>query len=530
MALRWNELDDGLDSTPCSPRAKSPQQKPMYYSKLIAASDCWEFSGADETDCTQDDGDISTAGDEYHLPPQSHFPGQHRPARTKIRSGRDNKHSGFCPDAAEAAHAGICPLSSTLLAGSADAAGEWKEMQRPSPLTLGQGLRRASDQAKDLIESEMRERVGIRERGAAGRHGSGTRQRGISGDEAASRRRRNSHETEGKDDLIEGVWGLSWGRQNWASALESPIGQQLRAFSQRARGSFFPARCRDDKQRAAESCSASPTSLRGNATPDQDADADGDVSECEAFCHTTPSDAKTEASRVRSVRSVREHVRHVAVRAKELAATMGEQWQRKRRNARSQRQIRSDRMILLPGGNIRRAWDCIGLVLLLLLLLVQVVNERWKSQHKGWIFFDVEQPYNAVMLKIQVLLDVFFIVDIFVNFRTAYCDAKSGQYVKDAWRIADHYSRNWLLCDLFCAIPLDLLLDETPVVMREVQRKKGKTWLKRLVRRTGALHFLRVAASTRPFRGARCVECALRICVWGAQRQGFGTRQQGASC
>jgi len=36
-------------------------------------------------------------------------------------------------------------------------------------------------------------------------------------------------------------------------------------------------------------------------------------------------------------------------------------------------------------------------------------------------------------------------------------------------------------------------------------RKKGKTWLKWLLRRTGALHILRVAAETGPFKGARRV-------------------------
>jgi len=42
-----------------------------------------------------------------------------------------------------------------------------------------------------------------------------------------------------------------------------------------------------------------------------------------------------------------------------------------------------------------------------------------------------------------VLLDLFFIADIFVNFRTAYLDEKTGKYVKDSWKIAAHYSRHW---------------------------------------------------------------------------------------
>jgi hypothetical protein len=139
--------------------------------------------------------------------------------------------------------------------------------------------------------------------------------------------------------------------------------------------------------------------------------------------------------------------------------------------------------------------------------VLQVCNERWKSEHKGWIFFDMEEPYSGLVLRLQVLLDLFFIADIFVNFRTAYLDEKTGKYVKDSWKIAAHYSRHWLLCDLFCAIPLDVLLDESPhiVVGMDAPRKKGKTWLKWLLRRTGALHMLRVAADTGPFKGARRV-------------------------
>jgi hypothetical protein len=310
------------------------------------------------------------------------------------------------------------------------------------------------------------------------------------------------------------------------SALQSPWGQRLKALGQRAHGGIFAPASNDASsrdvsnraqlsapecvQRAGTSANAGyddKDSAQARVDGCRDSDADGEVSESEARRFSTPCEAGSAAWQQRQRRSMSERVRHVAVRAKELAATMGERWQRKRR-PKPQRapRIRSP-MILLPGGVIRRTWDCIGLFLLLVLILVQVANERWKTQHAGWMFYDIDPPYEAIMLKLQVLQDVFFIVDIFVNFRTAYCDEKTGDYVKDAWRIAAHYSRHWLVCDIFCAIPLDLILDETPAAAMETQRKhkKSRNWLKRVLRRTGVLHLLRQAARTRPFNGARWV-------------------------
>ena len=80
----------------------------------------------------------------------------------------------------------------------------------------------------------------------------------------------------------------------------------------------------------------------------------------------------------------------------------------------------------------------------------------------------------------QVLLDCFFIVDILVNFCTAYRD-KDGKLVKDPYLIAKNYAMHWwgfvrfylvflsytttrLILDMFCAIPFDYILHiEDPV-------------------------------------------------------------------
>jgi hypothetical protein len=437
----------------CADTRGEPETPPTFFSIGNAGtrSDTWgeALSGADETDCTQDDGDRSMAGEE--CAPTNLF-SRHRPPSACHSAGR-----------------------------------------RRSP-RASEGCDDTTPQTRKSLERER-----ARERGAGGKRVSENRI-AMGGEEENSwfRRRRKVYVQDSADELTEGVWGLNWGRKKVWSLPENPLRRHLKALRERARGGIFAARTSPAKTKS--QCADNPADVLVSSTSDHD--ADGDISESETLRHSTPRVTPTE-TRSRSIGSVRERVRFVAVRAKQLAETMGESWQKKRRHAKAQaRAVRSD-MILLPGGLIRRAWDCLGLLLLLLLMAVQVMNERWKSEHRGWLFFDVQQPYDHTLNKVQVLLDLFFIVDIFVNFRTAYLDEATGRYVKDARRIASHYSRHWLICDIFCAIPLDLLLDETPHVM-EAQRK-GKNRLKWLLRRTGALHVLRITAGTRPFRGARFV-------------------------
>jgi hypothetical protein len=54
-------------------------------------------------------------------------------------------------------------------------------------------------------------------------------------------------------------------------------------------------------------------------------------------------------------------------------------------------------------------------------------------------------------------VDVTFIVDILINFRTTYVNG-CDEIVSHPYRIAMHYLRGWFLIDLIAAIPFDLLL------------------------------------------------------------------------
>eukprot|EP00960_Hanusia_phi_P077853 768749-Hanusia_phi.AAC.5 len=133
----------------------------------------------------------------------------------------------------------------------------------------------------------------------------------------------------------------------------------------------------------------------------------------------------------------RYNVQRVAVRAKALAEGMSAEFSKRKKS----REI----FVILPGGMLRRFWDLTSFILLLSLLVCKVASERWESQHRGWMYADLVgyNPYTSSLLKIQVLFDCFFIVDILVNFCTAYRD-KDGKLVKDPYLIAKNYAMHWL--------------------------------------------------------------------------------------
>ncbi|CAK1548564.1 unnamed protein product [Leptosia nina] len=70
---------------------------------------------------------------------------------------------------------------------------------------------------------------------------------------------------------------------------------------------------------------------------------------------------------------------------------------------------------------------------------------------------------------IDMIVDVTFIIDILINFRTTYVNA-ADEVESDPAKIAMHYLRGWFLIDLVAAIPFDLLLfgtdtDETTTLI-----------------------------------------------------------------
>jgi len=64
---------------------------------------------------------------------------------------------------------------------------------------------------------------------------------------------------------------------------------------------------------------------------------------------------------------------------------------------------------------------------------------------------------DSRLFYIDLLVDIMFIIDIVINFRTTYV-SENDEVVSAPSKIAVHYFRGWFIIDLVAAIPFDLLL------------------------------------------------------------------------
>uniref|UniRef100_A0A3B5MS07 Ion transport domain-containing protein n=1 Tax=Xiphophorus couchianus TaxID=32473 RepID=A0A3B5MS07_9TELE len=115
--------------------------------------------------------------------------------------------------------------------------------------------------------------------------------------------------------------------------------------------------------------------------------------------------------------------------------------------------VQKSRFILLHYGAFKAGWD--WLILL------------------ATFYVAVTVPYNVCFTAVEIredgasaarnppsvsdiLVEILFIIDIVLNFRTTYVST-SGQVVYDARSICIHYVTSWLFVDLIAALPFDLL-------------------------------------------------------------------------
>ena len=63
---------------------------------------------------------------------------------------------------------------------------------------------------------------------------------------------------------------------------------------------------------------------------------------------------------------------------------------------------------------------------------------------------------SDTLKNIDMFVDIMFIADILINFRTTYLH--NGEVVSDPRKIAFNYIKSWFLIDAAAAIPFDLLL------------------------------------------------------------------------
>ncbi|XP_047233853.1 potassium voltage-gated channel subfamily H member 6 isoform X1 [Girardinichthys multiradiatus] len=113
--------------------------------------------------------------------------------------------------------------------------------------------------------------------------------------------------------------------------------------------------------------------------------------------------------------------------------------------------------ILLHYSPFKAFWDWIILLLVLYTAVFTPYSAAFLLDEHG----NLRQrrcgytcnPLNVV----DLMVDVMFIVDIVINFRTTYVD-HNEVVVTQPSRIAKHYIKGWFLIDMFAATPFDLLI------------------------------------------------------------------------
>ncbi|XP_059937383.1 potassium voltage-gated channel subfamily H member 6 isoform X1 [Mesoplodon densirostris] len=121
---------------------------------------------------------------------------------------------------------------------------------------------------------------------------------------------------------------------------------------------------------------------------------------------------------------------------------------------------RIHRGTLLHYSPFKAVWDW-------LILLLVIYTAVFTPYSAAFLLGDQDEPQRAdcgytcsPLTTVDLIVDIMFVVDIVINFRTTYVNA-NDEVVSHPRRIAVHYFKGWFLIDMVAAIPFDLLIFRT---------------------------------------------------------------------
>ncbi|XP_057680956.1 potassium voltage-gated channel subfamily H member 7-like isoform X1 [Corythoichthys intestinalis] len=130
---------------------------------------------------------------------------------------------------------------------------------------------------------------------------------------------------------------------------------------------------------------------------------------------------------------------------------------------------RMDKCTILHYSPFKAVWDW-------LILLLVIYTAIFTPYSAAFLLNDIEEQkrrecgYSCSPLNVvDLMVDIMFIVDILINFRTTYVN-NNEEVVSHPGKIAIHYFKGWFLIDMVAAIPFDLLIfgsgsDETTTLI-----------------------------------------------------------------
>ncbi|XP_056145773.1 potassium voltage-gated channel subfamily H member 7-like [Lampris incognitus] len=130
---------------------------------------------------------------------------------------------------------------------------------------------------------------------------------------------------------------------------------------------------------------------------------------------------------------------------------------------------RIDKFTILHYSPFKAVWDWLILLLVIYTAILTpysaafLLNDREEQKRR-------ECGYSCSPLNVvDLMVDIMFIIDILINFRTTYVN-QNEEVVSHPAKIAIHYFKGWFLIDMVAAIPFDLLIfgsgsDETTTLI-----------------------------------------------------------------
>ncbi|XP_075536436.1 potassium voltage-gated channel seizure isoform X5 [Dermacentor variabilis] len=130
---------------------------------------------------------------------------------------------------------------------------------------------------------------------------------------------------------------------------------------------------------------------------------------------------------------------------------------------------RTHKWTILHYSPFKAVWDWV--------ILLLVIYTAIFTPYVAAFLLDQQRPDSRRNRKygddpivvIDLIVDIFFMIDILINFRTTYVNS-NDEVVSHPGKIAVHYLRGWFIIDVVAAIPFDLLLfgsetDETTTLI-----------------------------------------------------------------
>lgn len=118
---------------------------------------------------------------------------------------------------------------------------------------------------------------------------------------------------------------------------------------------------------------------------------------------------------------------------------------------------RIDKFTILHYSPFKAVWDWLILLLVIYTAILTpysaafLLNDQEEQRRR-------ECGYSCSPLNVvDLIVDIMFIIDILINFRTTYVN-QNEEVVSDPAKIAIHYFKGWFLIDMVAAIPFDLLI------------------------------------------------------------------------